>query len=367
MVALPDFFPGVTQRDLMAWWRNEVPAPIREALFAIHPLALSQTRIAGNVTLPAGFSLEDTTITAIVTQPEAGDGPVQAPNGPWSVRKTGMPDGSPGMFDPGWDTSQGIYYTDPGRPLQKFLAGYGLGSPFIEDAKLCAALGAYWPGVAPDSTRTFAPDKRIDGGNYPYPTIVPLTDQEIGSAPLPDGSYMPWDGVRGPRMIDVDGKPVVAYPNAFRVDYIDLVGTMTAALTSRIDAPEYKARILAMAAVYWALGIHDPDVVASFGDEEEGTYEVLRQKAAWAVISFRTVGEDDAGLRAAEDATGTRLDGPRRYAVHVYRWGEETPDPADMHVVHLEVLEQAHAYVSGNTVLIQREQGPWTIDRSMPT
>ncbi|MBN9022938.1 MAG: hypothetical protein J0H08_12770, partial [Rhizobiales bacterium] len=181
MVGLPDFFPEVTQRDLMVWWRNEVPAPIREALFAIHPLALSQTRIAANVTLPAGFSLVDTTVTAIVTQPEAADAPVQVPNGPWSVRKTGMPDGSPGLFDPGWDTSQSIYYTDPGRPLQKFLAGYGLGSPFIEDAKLCAALGAYWPGVAPDSTRTFAPDKRIDGGNYPYPTIVPLTDEEIGS------------------------------------------------------------------------------------------------------------------------------------------------------------------------------------------
>ena len=95
------------------------------------------------------------------------------------MRKTGLPDGSPGLFDPGWDTSQGIYYTDPNRPLQKFLTAYGLGSPFIEDAKLCAALGAYWPGVAPDSTRTFQPDKKIAGNFYPYPTIVPLTDEEM--------------------------------------------------------------------------------------------------------------------------------------------------------------------------------------------
>ena len=141
------------------------------------------------------------------------------------------------------------------------MTGYGLGSPFIEDAKLCAALGAYWPGVAPDSTRTFPPDKRIGGEFYPYPSIVPLTDQEIGSAPLDDGRYMPWDGVRGPRLTSSEGKPVVAYPNPNRTDYIDLVGTMTAALTSRIDAPEYKARILAMEAVYWALGIHDPEFV----------------------------------------------------------------------------------------------------------
>ncbi len=115
MVGLPDFFPKVTQRELMVWWQTRVPAPIRGALWAIHPLALSQTRIAANITLPVGFSLVDTTVTAIVTQPTEDTGPSQEPNGPWEIRKTGLPDGSPGLFDPGWDTSQGIYYTDPNR------------------------------------------------------------------------------------------------------------------------------------------------------------------------------------------------------------------------------------------------------------
>ena len=46
---------------------------------------------------------------------------------------------------------------------------------------------------------------------------------------------------------------MAAYTDATRTDYIDLVGTMTAALTSRIDTAEYQARILAMEAVYWAL------------------------------------------------------------------------------------------------------------------
>ena len=191
MVGLPDFFPKVTQRELMLWWRDKVPGPIRDALWALQPLALSQTRIAANITLPVGFSLNDTTITALVSQPTDASGPAQTPNGPWTIEKTGLPDGSPGLFDPGWETSQGIYYSDSKLPLQKFLAGYALGSPFVEDAKLCAALGAYWPGVAPDSTRTFQPDKQIDGMLYPYPTIAPLTDEEIGSAPLPDGRFMP--------------------------------------------------------------------------------------------------------------------------------------------------------------------------------
>jgi hypothetical protein len=366
MVALPDFFPKVTQRALMLWWKREVPAPVRDALWAIEPLALSQTRIAANVTLPIGFSLEDTTITAIVTQPTEATGRVQQPNGPWTVEKTGLPDGSPGLFDPGWDTSQGIYYTDPNRPLQKFLAGYGLGSPFIEDAKLCAALGAYWPGVAPDSTRTFQPDKRIGGVRYPYPTIVPLTDEEIGSAPLSDGSYMPWDGVHGPHATTYKGSPVAAYTDATRVDYIDLVGTMTAKLTARIDMNEYKARTLAMEAVYWALGIHDPDYVRQYGPKE-AVVKVLQAKSTWAVLSFRTVQPDDADLANAETAAGQMLAGTRRYAFHVYRWGKEIPDPDDMRILYLEMLEEAHAFVANNVVLLRRGNGSWTADRSMPT
>jgi hypothetical protein len=360
MVGLPDFFPKVTQRELMVWWRDKVPKPIRDALWAIVPLALSQTRIAGNITLPAGFSIDDTTITAIVSQPTEEDGPVQSPNGPWTIEKAGMPDGAIGMYDPGWETSQGIYYRAPApEPLQKFLAGYGLGSPFIEDAKLCAALGAYWPGVAPDSTREYQPDKMIGGVVYPYPTIAPLTDEEIGSAPVEGGQYMPWDGVRGPRAATFQGRPVAAYADATRVDYIDLVGTMTAALTSRIDTEEYEARILAMEAVYWALGIHDPDI--------EPVYKVVQAKAAWAVLSFRVPKADEPGLAQAEQATGVKLSGPRRYFFHVYRWGVLSHDPDDLRIVFVDMLEQASAYVSGNTVLIQRDGGPWRVDQSMPT
>jgi hypothetical protein len=38
-----------------------------------------------------------------------------------------------------------------------------------------------------------------------------------------------------------------------------------------------------------------------------------------------------------------------------------------MRILFLEVLEQASAYVSGNTVLLRRAGGSWTIDQSMPT
>src|SRR5262249_3684014 len=68
-VGLPDFCPKVRQRDLMQWWKNIVPEPVRAALWVAPPLALSQTRIAANITLPIGFSLEDDTISAIVAEP----------------------------------------------------------------------------------------------------------------------------------------------------------------------------------------------------------------------------------------------------------------------------------------------------------
>jgi hypothetical protein len=381
MVSLPDFFPKVKQRDLMLWWNNEVPKPVRDALWAIPPLALSQTRIAANVTLPIGFSVDDVTVPAIVKQLDLTAAPgrqtreentVQRPNGPVHFEKTGMPDGSPGLFDPGWDTSQGIYYSAPavhGALLQKFLAGYGLGSPFIEDTKLCAALGAYWPGVAPDATRTFQPDKQIAGRVYPYPSVAPLTDEEIGIAPLPDGRFMPWDGVRGPQARTLNGKRYAAYTDAWRTDYIDLVGTMTAALTSKIDLAEYKARIMAMEAVYWGLGIHDSDFRSDFReDQQTATEKVLSAKAEWAVLSFRIAAATDPELMEAERVAGVCLSGPRLYFFHVYRWeGKEFPDPGDQRIVLVKMAKEVMAYVGGTEVLLKREGQPWIIDRSMPT
>ncbi|MCF8534191.1 MAG: hypothetical protein K9G48_14375 [Reyranella sp.] len=371
MVGLPDFFPEVNQRELMLWWQNEVPEKIRAALWTIHPLVLSQTRIAANINLPVGFSLEDVTVTSIVSHPKSALGPVQAPNGPVRHTKTGLPDGSPGLFDPGWDTSQGIHYSSPDK-IQRFLTGHGLGSPFIEDAKLCAALGNYWPGVAPDSTRTFPPDKRIGGIKYAYPTITPLTDEEIGSAPLPDGTFLSWDGVRGPRVDQVGALRYAVYPDAWHVDYIDTHHVMTAALTSRIDFGEYKTRTMSMAAVYWALGIRDPEFV---GDKDLDAHDkILAAKAAWAVLSFRKILPGDPELAIAEKQSGTPLPKRPLFRFHVFRWGRETPEsdvksnPAKpTYSVRVEMLEEAIAYVGGPVVLLQRHGGAWTADTSMPT
>jgi hypothetical protein len=260
---------------------------------------------------------------------------------------------------------------DRNRPLQKFLAGYGLGSPFVEDAKLCAALGAYWPGVAPDATRTFAPDKQIAGIVYPYPTVAPQTDEELGMVPSSlSGKSAPWDGVPGPTVVRGEFR-YAEYRDIWRIDYIDMIGTMTAVLTSRVDLAEYKARIMAMEAVYWSLGIHDPEFKGDperMGDERQtATQKILIAKGAWAVLSFRPIPAGDSAMAEASQQTGAWPAAGPFFRVHVYRWGKQMPVADDMYRVRVEMLEEAIAYVAGTQVLLQRNGGSWVLDTSMPT
>ena len=93
----------------------------------------------------------------------------------------------------------------------------------------------------------------------------------------------------GPKAV-VDGKEVVDYPEFAHTDYLETVENFTAALTGKVDHEEYIARVLAMAQVYWALGIR----WAAFG-EKYGIAEALDRfqaaKAEWTVLSFRALGE----------------------------------------------------------------------------
>lgn len=364
LISPPDFFPYVSQRDLTNWWKTETPAAVRDALWAIPPYPLSHRRMAGDINLPLGFNINDDTATAIVAHPRPGAPSSSHARGAPIPRASGLPDNSPGVFDPGWDASQGVFYAADGQMLQRYLQNHGLGTPFMEDVKLCAALGSYWPAIAPDSTRTWTPLKKAPGELYPWPTIVPLTDQETGIEPV-DGRLMPWDGIQGPRIVERDGKRYARYRNIDTADYITMPGTMTAALLGQVDLDETKARVMAMETVYWALGIHDPEI----GKGHEGyraAVEVLTAKAGWAVTSFRKVADGDPGLAAAEAAAGARLEG-RRYAFHLYEPVEEIPDPQDPHYVLLTMKNEVLAYAGGGKALLRRDGGAWTLDSSLPT
>jgi hypothetical protein len=133
---------------------------------------------------------------------------------------------------------------------------------------------------------------------------------------------------------------------------------MIAALTARIDAADYKARVLALAAVYWSQGIRP--------GRGKTVNDLLRQKSAWAVLSFRHITPEDAAFQAAVAAAQGSLTDPRRYGVDIYRWGEQASDPADFKIILVEVLEVVHAFTDGRVVILNR-RGTWRLDDSIPT
>jgi hypothetical protein len=358
----PDFFPYCDQLPLLEW-SETLPVQIRSGLWTVLPRALSDTRIAANQQLPgSGFAapegpgLADTTMTAIVCPSSVGDGAPQHWAVDGTLLRSSLPDGASGVFDPGWDiTTDAMQPTDVS---QLFLAGYGLGTPFVEDAKICAALGTYWPAVAPDATRTFQPDKY-------WPTVSPLTDEEIGIV-----GTMPWDGVKGPVRIRTGAASVVEFTDIDYADYVDqaLAGRFTAALTSRIDLVEYCNRVHSMALVYGALGIELPPEVGSDGKKVsffERMQLFLRAKAEWNVLSYRVVPAGDAGAAAALAATEHTWRGPLVYGGTVFRPGTSGPGPT-FKLVHVEVAEEADFYTDLFSVLITRGGEAWQV-KTIPT
>ena len=358
-VAPPDFFPSITQRELMEWWKHDAPPALRTSLWCIEPLALSDLRIAANVNLAAGFKINDDTVTAIVSHPASGGGAQRPRPAVETSPLTRLPDGSNGVFDPGWDVSQG---RDADGKL--FLQNYGLGTPFIEDVKLCAALGSFWPAVAPDGTRTFQPGKEPQGSPWPWPTIAPLTDEEIGIVEVSGGGFYPWDGVTGPRIVERDEVEWVQYPDINHVDYTNLGGRMTALLTSRIDLKEYGSRVLAMASVYHALGLREEEFLRRYNSEEEALNRLNLARSRWAVVSFVKLHAPTAESKAAEAQTKTKLGAAARYRFHVCRYGKEIVDPQDFRKVLVEMQDQVILYVAGADVLLQYKGGKWLREKT---
>lgn len=301
LVAAPDFFPKVRQRHVFEWWRNArrpevyVDLPkwwqslIQEgawaSLWRASPEPLSDERVAANVAMPdSPFSPDDNTITAVVSQLRASAESKPPLSGryfdviPYSQRSSSLSDAAAGVFAPGWDTSydhnQGVDH----------LAAYGLGSPFPEDAKLCAALSTFWPAAAPDTQRTFF--------EVPYSkgTVAPLTDAEIGSSE----KGIAWDGVVGPQVVESNAQTIVVdYPSYPRADYTRnaFEGRFSLALTSQISLEEYKRRIISMLRCYKAIG-------------------ELRNKERVHVISFKHVHSFNHELDEAQSRHNVELTGP---------------------------------------------------------
>lgn len=341
LVAAPDFYPGVKQRDLMQWWEQSVPKSVKETIWPENPGApevLSDQRIAANVELDGpGFELKDDTMTAIVGH-LGESGPSRCRILPPRNRRSSMlTDGAAGVFAPGWDVSFNQKVGDPvgdeDGPLVSFFATYGLGSPFPEDAKLCAALSSYWPAAAPDITRTFPPSSR-------YATATPLLDATIGQ----DGGK-PWDGVAGPKILD-KRRRIVEYSDLAYADYVktslengfDLstIGTMT--------PQEYLARTVVMARAYQVLGANSTE-----------------EKVKFTVLSFKNADfKNDAELKKALKKTTSELSSAHSYRFEIF---EAKPAASEkgkpFNKVWIGYDEIKVMYVDGLTALFTDEDGQW--------
>jgi hypothetical protein len=292
LLSAPDFFPSCGQRELSRWSRSKaVPASFGDdQLWGVPPVALSETRRPANLQLPGNrFDPKEDTMTAVIGMGRSADRGTAAPvpaKQPDAARASTLPDDGAGAFAPGWDVAIDVKGT--GKDRVAHLAAYGLGSPFPEDAKLCAALSTYWPAVAPDVYRSMS----MHTGNADYRgTVAPLTDEEIGQT----GS-LPWDGVSGPKIVQMDGKPFVEMASFLHVDYVTnaVENRFSNRLTSRINAVEYEHRVLAAARVHWVLS---------------GGTNVKIERTRWLFLSFRPVSPGDRELLAAQDQASHVLDG----------------------------------------------------------
>lgn len=331
LVTPPDFFPSCDQRELTAWTNStEVPEQLRGRIWAQPPRTLSDQRIAANLQLPwKPFAKGDRTMTAIV--PLFGEvAPAQAITPRTDpLRHSHLSDDAAGVFAPGWDVGK--------DDLQgtEHLAGYSLGSPFPEDAKLCAALSTFWPAVAPDNTRQLP--RR---GNLDF-SVSPLTDEEIGQV-----GTRPWDGVMGPVRI-TDGSQAFAEFDSFaHVDYVDnaLDGKFSLSTLGRIDSTEYKSRVLASALVHFFL------------EADTGL-----DPTNWFVLSFRRLNPGDEGQRRAEDAAGAMLLG-QSYRFEIYQKPatlQQAPQVKRKQRIPLRMRAIAYVDPSHSHLLLQRENGQW--------
>jgi hypothetical protein len=327
LVTAPDFFATCGQRELTEW-TTSLPDELEGDVWKISPTPLSDHRFAANLQLPpeTPFHRRDTTITAVVSLFGEGQAQNTQSQPADALRHSHLPDDAAGVFAPGWDVSLDRL---PDGTLH--LASYGLGSPFPEDAKLCAALSTFWPAAAPDATRAMEP------ALTPI-TVSPLTDEEIGQR---SGS-IPWDGVPGPRVgTDANGATVADFASFAHVDYVEnaLAGRFSLALTSHIGVEEYQNRVLAMNFAYQALG---------------------PPKQRWLVLGFRRVTPGDPELlQAQQEALLTLPD--RVYRFDVIRNSTPVPVSDDFRKRRFRVQGRVILFVDprNHRVLLRRENGPF--------
>jgi hypothetical protein len=333
LITAPDFFTNVDQGELRRWY-DKLDSNLQDPRWLSQLETLSDNEeVPPNLELKSIkdgkvkriFELADKTATAIVSLPLKRIERQIPDSLSKTMRHSYLPDAASGYFAPGWDIG-----LDISRLNEEYLASYSLGSPFPEDSKLCAALSAFWPAVAPDAGRSFW------WGRGVFPTRSPLTDEEIGSV-----GDRGWDGFSGPQLIsDTETSEIIEYHASEYVDYVEsaLENKFSLNLTINVDNDEYQKRIKAMARAYLACGVR--------GNSEQSRSPVL---------SFRKVSSNDLQLREAQERFGSPINGDI-FRIEIVRGQQEIK----IQKVRLKISKKFVCFVGNdNIVLVKENNGEW--------
>lgn len=279
LVTTPDFYPQVNQYSIYLWYKRKTEENTSTTTILKPDKAdpLSQERhcypnldLMHNNKSVFNVSSEDTdeykyerTFTAIITLPGSRGNLVNQRNSVYAqvfgfdesrketllksfLRHQSLPDAASGVYQPGWDVSYNSKKDNKNNNIFYF-ATYGLGSPFTEDTKICAAMNTYWPAASPDSSRTYVTDA-LDNEFVNRDTFiaVPMTNSEIGATlPINTNVRIPWDGVAGPKITQVGREFNVTFPNYSFVDYTLNAAANTFSLyeTAKLSTKDYLQRV----------------------------------------------------------------------------------------------------------------------------
>ncbi|PNQ95037.1 hypothetical protein C1S70_31010 (plasmid) [Azospirillum argentinense] len=343
LVTAPDFFPLADQLEVTNWVRRNLQN-LQEHFSQGSPWPLCEGRMPANLELPvpgapagrrAFDARRDQTITAVVgTRPLSTE-----TNAPDRKKRfvSFLPDAASNEFAPGWDVSLS------GSDGTAYYAAYGLGSPFPEDAKLCAALNSFWPAVAPDASRTF----RFTSS----PTAMPLLDEEIGLHPdHPEvragraTGQRGWDGEYGPYFETVDGTAAVNHASLERSDYVSntLNGRVSLRATASLDAAELIRRMDALRRCIAALP-PDNDLVST--------------TQLW-LVSAKAVPDWSAPTAGRGDSA---LDGDGYLYVFATVNGAATSAGQDVTRRRVPLIDRYECQIASRTLAFRKNGGAWVV------
>jgi hypothetical protein len=341
LVTPPDFFPLADQTHIAEWTRaladprehfeQGAPDPLSEGRRPVNP-QLHRPGFPGS----RAFAADDETVTAVVGMP-----PLSRRDMPPPSQKTFvsfLPEAASNEFAPGWEVSLA------GDDDASFYASYGLGSPFPEDVKLCAALNSFWPAVAPDASRTFR--DLMDGVRLQ--TAIPMLDAELGyhrqHPKVRDRSVRSrpgWDGEYGPFFERRAGRLWVNYADLSRSDYVTntMNGGFDLRLFAEVDSPELIAR---MNALRWCIRTITP------GDD------VVSDTEFWLVTA-----EKIARWEAVTPNGAPALQGPGYLFVFAAVGVESSPVQGQRLRRRLPVRQTYTCHLTGNRLFHRAGQGRW--------